>query len=872
MTGASEPNPASAHRSAPGPEVRRLFEAAIDLPAPRRASLLDLECTDPRLRAEVEALLAAHDALERGESDGARFLAGLDPALAAAVVAEAGGPDARDSSELPGRIGRYDVIRSLGRGGMGVVALGRDPDLDRLAALKLLPRDVAADPDARDRFVVEARAASALDHPAIATVYEIGETDDGQLFIAMAYYGEETLRARLANGPLPVRDAVAIAIDVAEGLRAAHARGIVHRDIKPANLLLAPGGGVKIIDFGLVKLAGGAATHSQVRMGTAPYMSPEQTKGGTIDARTDIWSLGVVLYEMLTAARPFPQERMEALVYGIRHDTPPSPVELRPEVPEALATIVARCLKKAPERRFQSMDELLGVLRALPDRGRARRRAPRSRRIVAASATAVAAGAVVVVGTVLALRTERDIGATGPPQRSIAVLPFANVGDDPADAYLADGITEDLLSTLGQIGGLRVAARSSSLAFRGGGDAGQIARRLGVSHLLEGSVQRAGDRLRVSVRLADAAQGVQVWSRRYEREVSDLFLLEDEISRAVAAALRLKVLEPADPQVGPRRTADLAAHDLYLRGRHAWNRRTEEGFREAVAWFRAAVDRDSTYAAAWAGLSDAYRLLGTYGFLPGSEAFAEAEAAARRAVALAPRSGEAHASLPGSLQQRGLYRQAEEEFQRAIAVDPGHAHARHWHAFLLGTQGRIEEALREIARARALDPLNLPIRVTEARLQLHTGAAASAIASLEEGIRADSAYPWAWYVLAIAYSMEGRTADGLSAMQSGLERVPGEPRLTSGLAALRAGAGDTLAAVAILDRLRETRELESIAYALAVAFGALNQPDSAFAWLGRVPWNSEYLFSLRMDPLLEPLRADPRYRALGIELGLPAWP
>ncbi|HEX7122101.1 MAG TPA: protein kinase, partial [Gemmatimonadaceae bacterium] len=748
------------------------------------------------------------------------------------------------------------------------------------------------------------RAASALDHPSIATIYEIGETDDGRLFIALAYYGDETLRARIAGGPLPISDAVRIATQVAEGLRVAHARGIVHRDIKPANLLLTPDGGVRIIDFGIAKLAGGATTRPTLRLGTAAYMSPEQSLGDPVDARTDLWALGVVLYEMLTGVRPFRQERPDALIFGIRLDAPAPPTVVRPDTPDALSALVMRCLEKDPEQRFQSAEALLEALRALPGEdvppggsqtpadhdpshsgvaahalrdepatvAPARRDAASGRRWRAKSLIA-AVGTLVLATTiaVMADRGVRDQPGPGPPPTSLAVLPLVNVGNDPSNAYLADGITEDLLNVLAQVPGLRVAARTSSFAFREGGDVRAIGEQLDVRYLLEGSVQRAADRLRVGVRLVDAADGAPIWSRDYDRVVQDLFVVEDEISREVAAALRVRVLGIGDRIATAERAPDLETHDLYLRGRYAWNRRTEEGFNEAVGWFQAAIARDSTYAAAWAGLADAYRLLGTYGFLPGSEGFAAAEMAARRAVALAPRSAAARAALAGSLGQRSAA-DAEPAFRTALELDPNHADARHWYAFFLAIEGRRAEALEQIAKARALEPLSSSIRATEARLLLYAGEVERAVASLEEGLRSDSTMPWMWYALAVAYGMEERVDEAIRAAQRAIALVPDEPRLTSTLSALLAAAGDTIGARSIAERVRRLGGRESVAYGLAVAFAALGEADSAFAWLHRVPWNSEYTFSLRADPLLAPLRSDARYRALGAELGLPSWP
>ena len=445
-------------------------------------------------------------------------------------------------------ISHYRILSKLGEGGMGVVYKAHDTKLGREVALKFLPGGLTGDPRARERFIYEAKAASGIDHPNICTIYEIDETDDHRIFIAMACYEGETLKQRIARGPLETGEILDVAIQIARGLARAHEAGIIHRDIKPANIIITTRGEVKIVDFGLSKLLGLAKlTRTGMTVGTAAYMSPEQARGEEIDQRTDIWSLGVVLYEMLTGLCPFRSEYEQALIYSILNEEPAPLGSLRPDIPEEMDQLVQKAMAKVPVERFRYAGELLAELSFL-----AKRREAESDRLLIGAAKALP---------------------------SIAVLAFTNLSADKENEYFSDGLAEDIIDALTQVPGLRVMARTSAFAFRGKeADVREIGARLNVEHILEGSVRRSGSRLRVTAQLVKASDGYHVWSQRFDREMTDVFAIQDEISQAIVEKLRLR-LSAGRPLV-KRYTENLAAYDLCLKARYHLLKMTQEG-REA---------------------------------------------------------------------------------------------------------------------------------------------------------------------------------------------------------------------------------------------------------------------------------------------------
>ncbi len=593
---------------------------------------------------------------------------------------------------------------------MGVVYKARDERLGRLVALKFLPPHLGDHPVARERFTREARAASALDHANLCTIYDIGETEDGSMFICMAYYEGESLKQRLARGPLAIDDAVSVARQVAEGLGCAHRAGILHRDIKPANLMLTARGEVKVVDFGLADLVGEARlTRTGTTMGTVPYMAPEQVRGDELDSRCDLWALGAVMYEMLTAHRPFDGRSEAAVMHAILEHRPPPPSSLRPEIPEALDHVVDGLLTKDPAARIAAAEAVVDVLSgrstaaadmgtttalAVPPRSTRRWQRPAVIAAAAVAAVAVAVGAVLGFGSLL--------GGRGPGYRSLAVMPFENFTGDAAKDFLADGIASGLITRLGALEGLEVVGRSEAWRLRGSSlAASQIGARLGVGVLLEGGVAQSGDHLIVTTNLVDVRSGRVVWSEQMEGAADDLLGLEQHIADRLVRVLEISLSPHERQRLALDPTRSFAAYELYLKGERLLETATDAaGVTPAVEMYRQALQLDDGFALAWAGLSEA---LWERAKREGSkEALAEADAAARKALELDPELPAAQIALARVLRGSGQYQASISELEAALARNPNPAEA--WRELAssyerVGDLQSAEDALRSATAA-----------------------------------------------------------------------------------------------------------------------------------------------------------------------------
>ncbi len=851
-----------------------LAEALTRKPADRQAFLATACADDADIRREVASLLAAHERpgpMDRMAAELAPLVGQLRPPL----------------QPLAGRVvGSYEILERVGGGGMGVVYKARDARLGRTVALKFLQPRLGADDSAAERFRHEARTVAALEHPNICTVHEIGETDDGQLFLAMPLYDGETLQRRITRGPLPVDEAVTIALQIARGLAKAHGRGIVHRDVKPSNVFVTDDGVVKLLDFGIAKLVDVTLTGAAGPLGTAAYMSPEQARGATVDHRTDLWSLGVVLYEMLAGVRPFP---MGIAAEPADSRRAPAPLATyRDNVPAELDRIVATSLARSPDERYQSAQDVEQELLALgltsgASGGRVSSGVSRltRRRPVPARRMAIAVAALALLAAGLWSVTRRggdDEPAPGIPDpavvpATIAVLPFADRSPAQDQGYFSDGITEELIATLARVEGLRVASRTSAFAVRDRGmDIRTVGAQLGVATVLEGSVRRAGDRLRITAQLVSVADGYQLWSETYDRNADDAFAVQEEIARAIASTLRVRLVGALSDSTGrPRPNAQ--AYDLYLRGisermRSSFDSSssTTESWLRAITFFEEAIAHDSTYAAPYAAIGAQLVSLGFFDYLSPDEAFPRAEAVARKAVTLDPTFGEPYTVIAYvEMYYRWNFPRAEEEFRRALDLTPNDRTAHQWYANLLTMDERFPEAVREIRRAQDADPLSVIAVAAEGWVHYYAGDYPAALDALGRALVRNPNYAlthlWRAWTLAEMDSLPA----SITAHRRAVAASDSGGVFVASLARTLALAGERAEAEALLGRLALRADSGGYvpAYEIAKLHEALGRADRALDWLERARvQRSHSMVFLRVDPQLARLRGNPRFARL----------
>ncbi|HVS01723.1 MAG TPA: protein kinase [Thermoanaerobaculia bacterium] len=685
-------------------------------------------------------------------------------------------------------LGRYEILGQLGAGGMGEVYRARDPSLGREVALKVVSGAGHADPDLVERFEREARAVAALAHPNIVTVFDVGSAG-GAPYLVCELLDGTTLRRRLQRGPLPVAEAVAWASQLLRGVGAAHALRIVHRDVKPENLFLTAAGLLKILDFGLAKLAGGsvaegmqdapALTQTGQVVGTVGYMAPEQLRGEPVDARADLFSVGAVLYEMISGKAPFRRATAPATMAAVLAEEPPALAEeLR--LPAGLDRLIRRCLEKSPENRFQTAADLLFALET-----------PGVEQPPSSAATPPA-----------------PAHAAARAARSIAVLPFADMSPGRDQEYLCEGLAEELINALTQIRGLRVAARSSSFLFRGSGvDLRAVGERLGVDTVLEGSVRKAGDRLRVSVQLIDVADGYHRWSQRYDRKLEDVFAIEDEIAESVATALRGVLSDGERERLLRRPSTDPQAYEYYLRGRRQVNQITHASFETALAMFRRALELDPRYAPAWAGVAEVHSWL--YQWWGGSaEDLAAAEEASRRALALAPHLADAQAARGWAVSLARRYQEAAGHFEEAVRLNPGLWEGYYYWArtcFAAGDVERSAELFRRAADSRLEDFQSLTLLAQSLRMlgrdEEALAAAAEAVRRLERRLELEPADPRALSLGAHSLHEVGQTQRAVAWVERALELYPEEQTVVLNALCLYSRMGHTERAFELLEEV-----------------------------------------------------------------------
>ncbi|HAF22559.1 MAG TPA: hypothetical protein DCK93_06535 [Blastocatellia bacterium] len=824
-------------------------------------------------------------------------------------------------------ISHYRIISRIGAGGMGEVYLANDSELGRNVALKVLPADVVSDQQRMSRFVREAKAASALNHPNIVTIHEIGRADSMR-FIVMEFVEGTTLRQLIARGPMKLNEVLEIITQILSALAEAHQAGIVHRDIKPENIMVRHGGLVKLLDFGLAKLTEKPAaavdteaptqallkTEAGVVVGTPYYMSPEQVRGLEIDPRTDIWSFGVVAYEMLTGIFPFQGPTPTDVIISIAEKDPPAPARYARELPPELERIISKTLAKNREERYQTAKDLLIDLKRLKQQleiesasertpppevkrqlaaetsggqllpqtidkpGAAAvqtiREGPRANRIIRAiknhkGAIVIAAAIVAVIATAYLYfaRSEKRIN-------SLAVMPLVNAASDPNMDYLSDGLTESLINSLSQINNVKVISFSSVMRYKGQQiDPQVVGRELGVRALLMGRIVLHGDSLSISTELVDTEDKSHLWGEQYDRSSADLQVVRGEIARDVSARLRFRLSGEQEEQVTKRYTVSREAYELYLKGNYFLGKGTESDSRRSIDYFQRAIAKDANYAQAYAGIAHAYESLGgVLGFMSPREAAPQAKAAAMKALEIDDNLDDAHFVLATlKLGYDWDWSGAERELKRAIQINPNNAGAHAEYGTYLEALGRFDEAVAERERCRQLEPI-LPISIADVGYPLYyAGRYDEALLHYQKALEIDPNFSWGHLWIGQVYVQQGLYDKAFIEIRKAVELSGGNVRHIATLGHAYAVAGKRDEALKILDELQRPAAQKYVSpFFVALIYAGLGEKDQAFAWLEKAYQERHpYMILIKVEPVFQSLHSDPRFADLTRRIGLP---
>jgi len=852
--------------------IEEIFHAALDQEPDRVGAFLDAACEgNDVLRRKVEALLASH---QRAGS----FIETSPAGIATRII------ENEQADLLVGHtIGHYKISKRIGTGGMGDVYLATDVTAGRKAALKLLPERFTGDAERLKRFQQEAHAVVGLNHPNILTVYEIGE-DHSTYYIASELIEGETLRQRLVRGRIEVGEAVDVAIQVASALAAAHETGVVHRDIKPENIMLRPDGYVKVLDFGIAKLVEQEVpvtlaeeeavllveTNLGSIMGTVRYMSPEQARGAPVDKGTDIWSLGVVLYEMVTGHAPFTGETPGEVMTSILEKEPPPLTSYLAHTPAELQQIISKTLRKEREERYQSAHELLEALQSLRrsmefkaalERSTA---APLWRRWTRSPAALMLGLLVAALALALPFYWHRNLTPISIPEKSIAVLPFLDLSQTKDQEYFCDGISEEILDALAKVDGLRVVGRTSSFSFKGkNANVSEVGKKLNVATVLEGTLRREGNRVRVTAELINTRSGFHLWSETYERELQGVFALQDEITRSIVEALKVK-LAVSLPVHEQRNTE---AYELYLQGLFFSNKSSEADLRRALSFFQGTLEKDSTFSRAWTGIAKVWYFLADVYVKP-LEAYPASREAALKAIALDENDAEAHCYL--SEAKRVLdwdLEGADAELKRAVQLDPNSAPAHFFLSILPLFRGELQEGLRLVLEAEKLDPVSPITSYVATAAYLANDQIDEAISEGQRTLLLDPNYFYLDSNLAAAYREKGNFAEAITLYTKSQEatHLP-----SSGLAITYLRMGREMEARNILAQLIQAREKRYVsAPVIAAVYVAFGDKEEAFRWLERAfAEHSGILQWVAFLPEFRPLHSDERFPHLLRRIGV----